>query len=36
MFWSQLEFVQLVKDKSDHQYDFTLLSSGNTPHLVMK
>ena len=20
MFWSQLEFVQLVKDKSDHQY----------------
>ena len=28
-FWSELEFVKLVKGKSDHQYDFTLFANSD-------
>ena len=30
-FLCELEFVKLVKGKSDHQYDFTLFTSSNRP-----
>ena len=29
LFWSELKVVKLVKGKSDHQYDFTWLTSSN-------
>ena len=29
-FWSELEFVKLVKDKRDHQYDFILFTSSTS------
>ena len=29
-FWSEAKFVKVDKEKNDHQYDYTLLASGNT------
>ena len=34
-FWRELESVKPVKDKSDHQYDFTLLTSSINRLLVV-
>ena len=34
-FWSELEFVKLVKRKRDNEYDFTLLSISNRPQVVI-
>ena len=30
-FWSELEFVKIVKGKHDHQCDLTLLNSSDSP-----
>ena len=35
-FWSQHGFAKLVKGKSDHQYDITILTSGIRTQVVMQ
>ena len=33
-FWKALEFVKLVREKIDYQYNFALLASSNRPDVV--
>ena len=34
LYWSELEFVKLVKGESDHQYDITLFTRSNKSQIL--